>query len=125
MSARHAVAAEVLASRDAIESDLELVAYEPRWTQPKPGWRRLRLEAVHAILALTGPLLLSADRSPNLSAEFSRRLREVANTSDDAEPAQTVAAHETDRAQMAAVRTLLDQDFRRLELALEERDAPI
>ena len=70
VSARRSVAAEVLALRDAIEGDLELVAYEPRWTRPQPDWRRLRLEAVQAILALTGPLLLSADRSPTLSVDW-------------------------------------------------------
>jgi multidrug resistance protein MdtO len=126
VSARRAVAADVLGSRDAIESDLELVAYESRWTQPRPVWRRLRFEAVRAILALTGPLLLSADRLPTLSAEFGRRLREVANASDDADPAQTVAVRETDPAQVAAVRTLLDRDFRRLELGMAaDHHAPV
>ena len=123
--ARRSVAAEVLASRDAIEFDLELVAYKSRWTRPRPDWRRLRLDAVQAILALTGPLLLSADRSPTLSLEFGRRLREVANASEDAEPARTVAAHETDRAQEAAVRALLDRDLRRLELGMATRYAPV
>ena len=60
---------------------------------------------MRAILALTGPLLLSADRSPAVSAEFGRRLRAAANAPGDAGPAQTDAAgeprrrREADRAQ--------------------------
>ena len=80
---------------------------------------------MQAILALTGPLLLSADRSPTLSVELGRRLREVANASDDAEPAHIVAAHDTDRAQEAAVRSLFDREFRRLEFAMAVRYAPV
>jgi multidrug resistance protein MdtO len=125
VSARHSVAAEVLASRDAIESDLQLVAYEPRATRPQPSWREHRLEAVRAILTLTGPLLLSADRSSSVSVEFGRRLRELANTPDGAEPVRTVAAGgSADLAQADAVRTLLGSDFHRLELAMAERYVP-
>jgi multidrug resistance protein MdtO len=125
VSARRSVAAEVLAARDAIESDLKLVAYEPRATRPQPGWRGHRLEAVRAILTLTGPLLLSADRSSAVSVEFSRRLREVANTPDGAEPARADAAGgSADTAQAAAVRTLLSSDFHLLELAMAERYVP-
>jgi multidrug resistance protein MdtO len=130
VSARRSIAAEVLASRDAIESNLELVAYDPRRERPQPSWRQHRLEAVRAILALIGPLLLSAGRSPAVSVEFSRRLREVANAPDHAEPRQTdaaggPAAPEPNRAQAAAMRTLLNRDFRPLELAMGERDAPV
>jgi multidrug resistance protein MdtO len=130
VSARRSVVAEILASRDAIESDLVLVSYEPHWTRPQPGWQGRRLAAVRAILALTGPLLLSVNRSPAVSVEFSRRLREVANAPADAEPAQTLAARgatltEADRAQADAVRTVLDRDCRQLELGMEDRDAPV
>jgi multidrug resistance protein MdtO len=123
--ARRSVAAEVLAARDAIESDLKLVAYEPRATRPQPSWRGHRLEAMRAILTLTGPLLLSADRWSAASVEFSRRLRELAHTPDGAEPVSTVAAGgSADPAQAAAVRTLLGSDFHRLELAMAERYVP-
>jgi len=128
-SARRLVASEVLAARNAIAGDLELAAYEPRGTRPQPGWRHHRIEAVRAILALTGPLLLSANRSPIVSAEFGHRLREVANAPDGSEPQQTVAAGdppagEQDHAQANAMRALLDRDFLRLELAMAERYAP-
>jgi multidrug resistance protein MdtO len=125
VSARRSVAVEVLATRDAIESDLQLVAYEPRVTRPQPSWRGHRLEAVRAILTLTGPLLLSADRLSAVSVEFSRRLQGLAHTPDGAEPARTVAAGgSVDPAQAAAVRTLLGPDFHRLELAMAERYVP-
>ena len=122
-----AVAAEVLASRDVIETNLELADYEPRSTRPPPGWQRRRLEAVRAILALTGPLLLSADRTPALSTEFGRRLRAVAPAPDDAEPPPTDTGRRhdkrPDRAEADAVRGLLDRNFQRLELAMAERHA--
>jgi hypothetical protein len=80
---------------------------------------------VGAILTLTGPLLLSADRWSAVSVEFSRRLRELAHTPDGAEPTRTVAAGgSADPAQAAAVRTLLGPDFHRLELAMAERYVP-
>jgi multidrug resistance protein MdtO len=130
VSTRRSVAAEVLASRDAIESDLILVSYEPRWTRPPPGWQGRRLVAVRTILSLTGPLLLSADRSPAVSFEFSRRLRAAANAPGSAEPAPAIAAFVsaaavTDRAQADAVRTVLDRDCRQLELAMADRYAPV
>jgi multidrug resistance protein MdtO len=129
VAARRSVAMDVLASREAIESDLVLVAYEPRWTRPRTGWQGCRLVAMRAILALTGPLLLSADRSPAVSVEFSRRLRDAAGAPGDAEPAQTDAPCDAtvpamDGAQAEAVRTLLDQDCRRLETAMAECHAP-
>ena len=128
-SARRLVAAEVLAARAAIASDLDLVAYETRGTLPHPEWREHRLEAVRAILALTGPLLLSANRTPAVSAEFGHRLRAAANAPDDRAPQQTDAASEppvpgADRARADAMRTLLDRDFSRLELAMAGRYAP-
>jgi multidrug resistance protein MdtO len=146
LSARRAIAAEVLASRDAIETNLELAGYEPRSTRPPPGWQRRRLEAVRAILALTGPLLLSADRLPEVSMEFGRRLRAAAPATSSARPwatattdqalapdvdepprraAETEAAAAADRAEANAVRGLLDRDYRRLELAMAERHAPV
>ena len=129
VSARRAVAAEVLASRDTIETNLELADYEPRSTRPPPGWRRRRLEAVRAILALTGPLLLSADRTPVMSTEFGRRLRAVAPVPDDPEPPSTDTGGNTaqvaDRAEADAVRALLDRNYDRLELAVAKRHAPV
>lgn len=125
ISARRSVAADVLTARDAIESDLKLVAYEPRATRPQQRWRNDRLEAVRAVLALTGPLLLSADRSPAVSVELSRRLRAVANAPDRAEAALTIAAEgSADLAQAEAVCTLLGPDLRRLELAMADHYAP-
>ena len=130
IAARRSVAMDVLASHEAIENDLLLVAYEPSWIRPPRGWQGCRLVAMRAILALTGPLLLSADRSPAVSVEFNRRLRDAARAPGDAEPAQSDApgdavASATDRAQAEAVRTLLDQDCRRLEQAMAECHAPV
>jgi hypothetical protein len=99
--------------------------------------------AVHAILALIGPLLLSVDRSPAVSVEFSRRLREATGAAVDAEPAQMVAPapadaeradmlapcqsaeFETNLAEADAVRTVLDRECLRLELAMADDDAPV
>jgi multidrug resistance protein MdtO len=130
VSARRAVAAQVLASRDAIETDLKIAAYEPRSTRQSQRWRRRRLRAVRAILALTGPLLLSADRLPAVSMEFGRRLRLVAHAPDDAEPpaeetAGGPATPEADHAQAEAVRSLLEPDYRRLRHAMAERHARV
>ncbi len=116
---RQAIAGQALAASAAIEQDLELVRYEPGWLRPKPGWLQRRLRAMQALTGLAGLLLLSADRAPSLSAEFSRRLRTIADAfvpssvpvveAADAQPCVTGAVEDS------ALRRLFDGHVRTLE----------
>jgi multidrug resistance protein MdtO len=125
-AARQSMAARALASRAAIEQDLELVRYEPGWLRRRPNWLQQRLRAMRAVVGLTGMLLLSGDRAPALSAEFSRRLRAIADALVLSSAGGTGADNAQSRAADAAessLRTLFDGYVRALEplAAREER----
>ena len=127
IAVRRATAAEVLASYGAVERDLGLVPYEPRRTRPDDGWLQRRIRATQEIMALAGPLLLSADRAPENSAAVRQRLNALTDRPDEVPapgpvlPTQRGAAP----AEGAAVQSLVDAHLRQLELALNAEGSQV
>jgi multidrug resistance protein MdtO len=125
-SARRAAAAEVMASREAVERDLQLASYEPSWLRPHPSWLRHRHRTVRKIMALTGPLLLEADRTPNLSIAIGRRLNMLADmTSHGTAPvtgeSAQLAAEQVQRCDLVA---LIDGHLGELERVIGADRSP-
>jgi multidrug resistance protein MdtO len=121
-SVRRTAAATALATRGAIEQDLELARYEPGWARPRPGWIQRRLRAVREVAPLIGPLLLCANRSPEYSSEVGHRLGHmmeslgVADSAAGGEARPESAA--AGRTLESGIRGLVDRHLRDLEDAL-------
>ncbi|ACK51128.1 Fusaric acid resistance protein conserved region [Methylocella silvestris BL2] len=79
LSGRRAVASGSLTAYGAVERDLGLLAFEPGSIRPSPDWLEKRSRALRETASLIGPLLLAADRSPDGSAAFARRLDRLAD----------------------------------------------
>jgi multidrug resistance protein MdtO len=118
---RRSLAAEILASRGAIERDLGLVPYEPHWTRPDDRWLQQRARVAQQIVALTGPLVLSADRAPENSAAIHQRLNTLADVPDDTpapdpiEPNRRLLAPD----EAVAVQELVDAHLWQLQHAID------
>ncbi len=63
----------------AVQSDLDLARYEPTAIRPPSAWLQHRQQAVAAIAALEGPLLLSGEDSPAFLVTTARRLDALAD----------------------------------------------
>jgi multidrug resistance protein MdtO len=77
VQARRALAAQSLAALGALERDLDLIAYEPRQIRPPAGWLERRRTMAREAADLAAPLLLGADRRPELAAASADRLGEL------------------------------------------------
>ena len=63
----------------AVQTDLDLARYEPAAIRPSSAWLQHRQQAVAAIAAMEGPLLLSGQDSPAFLATTARRLDALAD----------------------------------------------
>jgi multidrug resistance protein MdtO len=75
---RRAVAATARAALAAIETDIDLAAYEPRGVRPSGSWLAIRRSMAQEIAAIESPLLLSADQELATSAHIANRLETLA-----------------------------------------------
>jgi multidrug resistance protein MdtO len=80
LSHRRGIAGQTLSALSTIERDLGLLAYEPRSARPSNVWQAERSRMLGDLAALNAPLLLTADRDPQMSGEFARRLDQLAQT---------------------------------------------
>ena len=78
-TARRDLAPETQAAIGAVQADLELARYEPTAIRPSPAWLGHRRQALAAITAIEGPLLLSGEDSPAFLATTARRLDALAD----------------------------------------------
>ena len=76
---RRDLAPATQAAIGAVRADLDLARYEPAAIRPPSGWLRHRQQAVAAIAAMEGPLLLSGQDSPAFLATTARRLDALAD----------------------------------------------
>ncbi len=63
----------------ALETDLEVLRYEPARRRPAPEWLDARLEALHAIAPLKASLLLNAGTDDCTSSRHAARLQVLAS----------------------------------------------
>jgi len=77
-STRRAVASASRSALAAIETDIDLAAYEPRGVRPSRNWLAVRRSSVHEIAAIESPLLLSAEQEAATSAHVANRLEKLA-----------------------------------------------
>jgi multidrug resistance protein MdtO len=75
---RRAVASTARAALAAIETDIDLAAYEPRGVRPSGNWLAIRRCVTHEIAAIESPLLLSADQEVATSSHIANRLEALA-----------------------------------------------
>ncbi len=125
LAVRRVTAGEVLASYGAVERDLGLVPYEPRWTRPDESWLRQRVRTAREIMALAGPLLLSADRAPENSAAVRQRLNALTTPADEAPMPVAPANDSTATAEGAAVQELVDAHLQQLKQAIDREEAQV
>jgi multidrug resistance protein MdtO len=79
-SARRTLAAQTQSALVALETDIDLVNYEPDAVRPPPDWLAARREVARAIGALEGPLvLLNADQYPAALTHIASRLETIAS----------------------------------------------
>jgi multidrug resistance protein MdtO len=115
---RRTLASEARVSLAAIETDLELAAYEREAVRPQEKWLSARRDAARKIGALEGALLLSANRDKAMSAAIAGRLEILADrfaASDIGRTAPPVDSQAQWRA--ASLRSIIDQGLSRLEAA--------
>jgi multidrug resistance protein MdtO len=134
LSGRRGLAAGTLMAHGAIERDLGLVPYEPRWIRPSPDWLQSRSQTLREVAALIGPLLLATDRNPELSANFTRRLDHLVDvlspagsSAPRASEQPTSATQEAEPMSMegsTALWRLVDAPLAALEDALAQAAAP-
>jgi multidrug resistance protein MdtO len=74
VQARRVLAAQSLAAVGALERELDLIPFEPRGIRPAADWLQSRRAMAREIGDLTAPLLLGADRRPDLAASATARL---------------------------------------------------
>jgi multidrug resistance protein MdtO len=116
-AARRELASEARSSLAAIETDLELAAYEPQAVRPPENWLSARREAAQDIAALEGPLLLSANTDKAAAAPIAGRLETLADRFAASSLPQ--AAPPTSHVQWPALPddSIIDRGLRRLERA--------
>ncbi len=130
---RRDLAAGVEDQLAAVETDLEVVRYEPAALRPSPAWLELRRELLEAIAALKAPLLLSAGAGAgnDARARHAVRLRALAarlTTPVVAAPPEVAPAAGPAQAPLDAI---VDSELERVDRALErmfglpERTAPL
>jgi multidrug resistance protein MdtO len=79
-SARRALAAQTQSALIAVQTDIDLVDYEPGTVRPPQDWLAARREVAREIDELEGPLvLLNADQDPAASAHIASRLEAIAS----------------------------------------------
>jgi multidrug resistance protein MdtO len=117
-SARGDRAVQAQSALAAIQSDIDLVRYEPSRIRPSPDWLKLRQKDASDISSLQGPLLLSADRDPTTSAYIAGRLEALASRIDVAatEAGTTRAVSPTEWTVLPLV-GIIDEKLRKLERA--------
>ncbi|HSZ50282.1 MAG TPA: FUSC family protein, partial [Caulobacteraceae bacterium] len=71
---RRVLAAQSLAAAGALERELDVIPFEPRGIRPPAEWLRGRRAMAQEVGELTAPLLLGADRWPELAANATARL---------------------------------------------------
>jgi multidrug resistance protein MdtO len=76
--ARRALASAAQSQLGKIETDIDLVAYEPDTVRPSSAWLEARRYAAEEIGSLEAPLLLSADDDARTSAQIAHRLEALA-----------------------------------------------
>jgi multidrug resistance protein MdtO len=74
---RRVLAAQAMAAFGALERNLGLIAYEPGQIRPTAGWLDGRRAIAGEAADLAAPLLLGADRSPQLAANAAVRLSDL------------------------------------------------
>jgi len=77
-STRRAVASTARVALAAIETDIDLAAYEPRGVRPSSNWLAIRRSVTQEIAAIESPLLLSADQEVATSSYIANRLETLA-----------------------------------------------
>ena len=85
-SARPVLASQAQSELADIETDIDLVAYEPSTVRPNAQWLAARREAADEIGALGSPLLLDADKDATISAQIAKRLETLAGRFAVADP---------------------------------------
>ena len=78
-TARRDLVPATQAAIGAVQADLDLARYEPAALRPTPAWLQHRQQAVTAIAAMEGPILLSGQDSPNFLATTAHRLDVLAD----------------------------------------------
>ncbi|HEY2051525.1 MAG TPA: FUSC family protein [Caulobacteraceae bacterium] len=74
VQARRVMAAQSLTAFGALERELDLLGYEPRGIRPAADWLQSRRAIAREVGDLSAPLLLGADRWPELAASATVRL---------------------------------------------------
>jgi multidrug resistance protein MdtO len=124
IQARRALATQALADYGAVEHDLGLVAFEPKEIRPGRAWLESRRRVAEEVSALTGPLLLSADRSPPLAASFAQRMGALADALEGpaSGPFSTRAQDRPDAASTGptTLKALVDSRLASLERAIAQ-----
>jgi multidrug resistance protein MdtO len=91
--ARRALAAQSLAAIGELEREVDLVAYEPRGIRPPAGWIESRRKLAREVADLAAPLLLGADRLPELAASAAARLETLERAVGPGAPLQETVDH--------------------------------
>ncbi|MEI9950593.1 MAG: FUSC family protein [Pseudomonadota bacterium] len=115
---RRDLAAELQDEIAAVETDLEVVHYEPAALRPSPAWLDVRREALEAISALKAPLLLSAGADDDTRARHAGRLRGLATrltTPAPAAPPEVAGATGPGKEPLDA---MVDSELERVDRAL-------
>jgi multidrug resistance protein MdtO len=114
-SARRASASQAQAELAAIETNIDLAAYEPGTVRPNAQWLAARRKAADDIGALGSPLLLSAEKPTTSSAQIAKRLEALAGRFAVAEMPRPL--HGPTEWSTSPLFPMIDAGLRRLEEA--------
>jgi multidrug resistance protein MdtO len=112
--ARGALASQAQSELAEIETDIDLVAYEPSKVRPNAQWLAARRKVANEIGALGSPLLLGADKDQTIAAQIAKRLETLADRFTSTETSRPLHEHKWSA---SPVLGMVDAGLRRLEEA--------
>jgi multidrug resistance protein MdtO len=115
--ARRALASAAQSQLGKIETDIDLVAYEPDTVRPSSAWLEARRYAAEEIGSLEAPLLLSADDDARTSAQIAHRLEALAGRFTSSETQARTPADRQVKWTTSPLLRIIGGGLRRLEKA--------
>jgi len=116
--ARRALASAAQSQLGKIETDIDLVAYEPDTVRPSSAWLEARRYAAEEIGSLEAPLLLSADDDARTSAQIAHRLEALAGRFTSSETQARTPADRQVKWTTSPLLRIIGGGLRRLEKAV-------
>ena len=116
--ARRALASAAQSQLGKIETDIDLVAYEPDTVRPSSAWLEARRYAAEEIGSLEAPLLLSADDDARTSAQIAHRLEALAGRFTSSETQARTPADRQVKWTTSPLLRIIGGGLRRIEKAV-------